>query len=55
LATAIFIACREAGVPPTLQDIATLSNVIRKFIAKSQRSDELNLRLPTARVATRPI
>jgi transcription initiation factor TFIIB len=27
-------------VPPTLEDIATLSNVIRKYIAKSQRSDD---------------
>ena len=37
LGAAIFIACRELEVPRTLDDIATVSNVKRKSIAKYHR------------------
>jgi transcription initiation factor TFIIB len=49
LAAAIYIACRQLNVPRTLDDIATSSDVKRKFIAKSDRDliFQLHLNLPT--------
>jgi transcription initiation factor TFIIB len=48
LGAAIFIACRESEVPRTLDDIATISNVKRKSIAKYHRKlvFELQIKLP---------
>jgi transcription initiation factor TFIIB len=48
LGAAIFIACRELEVPRTLDDIATISNVKRKSIAKYHRKLvlELQIKLP---------
>ncbi|MFZ0224596.1 MAG: hypothetical protein WA323_25680 [Candidatus Nitrosopolaris sp.] len=48
LRAAIFIACREMGVPRTLDDIATLSNVKRKSITKyhTELVFELQIKLP---------
>jgi transcription initiation factor TFIIB len=48
LGAAIFIACRELEVPRTLDDIATISNVKRKSIAKYHRKlvFELQIKLP---------
>jgi transcription initiation factor TFIIB len=37
LAAAIYIACRQMGVPRTLDDIAVISNIRRKSIAKCYR------------------
>jgi transcription initiation factor TFIIB len=62
LAAAIYIACRQMGVPRTLDDIASISNIKRKSIAKCYRQIifELDLKLPVvdntkciARVANR--
>jgi transcription initiation factor TFIIB len=62
LAAAIYIACRQMGVPRTLDDIAVISNIRRKSIAKCYRQMifELDLKLPIidttkciARVANR--
>jgi transcription initiation factor TFIIB len=49
LGAAVYIACREMEVPRTLDDIATISNVKRKSIAKNHRelSFEFHLKLPT--------
>ena len=49
LAAAIFIACRQMEVPRTLDDIATISNIKRKSIAKYDREIifQLGLKLPT--------
>jgi len=49
LAAAIYIACRQMEVPRTLDDIATISNIKRKSIAKCQREliFELHLKIPT--------
>jgi transcription initiation factor TFIIB len=48
LGAAIFIACRELEVPRTLDDIATISNVKRKSIAKYHRKlvFELHIKPP---------
>jgi transcription initiation factor TFIIB len=50
LGAAIYIACREIGIPRTLKDIAAASNVKRKDIAKNCRLiiRELDLRVPMA-------
>jgi transcription initiation factor TFIIB len=62
LAATIYVACRQMGVPRTLDDIATISNIKRKSIAKCYRQIvfELDLKLPVidttkciARVANR--
>jgi len=62
LAAAIYVACRQIGVPKTLDDIAAISNTKRKSIAKCYRQIifELDLKLPIvdntkciARVANR--
>src|SRR5215467_5872656 len=62
LAAAIYIACRQMGVPRTLDDIAAISNIKRKSIGKCYRQIifELDLKLPIvdntkciARVANR--
>jgi len=37
LVAAIYIACREMGIPRTLNDITTRSNVRRKSVAKCYR------------------
>jgi transcription initiation factor TFIIB len=49
LAAAIYIACRQMEVPRTLDDLATISNIKRKPIAKCYREliFELQLKLPT--------
>jgi transcription initiation factor TFIIB len=48
LAAAIYIACRQMGVPRTLDDISVISNIRRKSIAKCYRQIivELDLKLP---------
>jgi transcription initiation factor TFIIB len=50
LGAAIYIACREIGIPRTLKDIAAASNVKRKDIAKNCRLliHELDLKVPMA-------
>ena len=50
LSAAIYIACREIGIPRTLKDIAAASNVKRKDIAKNCRLiiRELDLKVPMA-------
>jgi transcription initiation factor TFIIB len=62
LAAAIYVACRQIGIPRTLDDIAAISNIKRKSIAKCYRQIifELDLKLPIvdntkciARVANR--
>jgi len=62
LAAAMYIACRQMGVPRTLDDIAIISNIKSKSIAKCYRQIifELDLKLPIidttkciARVANR--
>jgi transcription initiation factor TFIIB len=49
LAAAIYIACRQMGVPRTLDDIAIISNIKRKSIAKCYRLViyELDIKIPT--------
>ena len=49
LAAAICIACRQMEVPRTLDDIATISNIKRKSIARYHREliIELHLKIPT--------
>jgi transcription initiation factor TFIIB len=49
LAAAIYIACRQLDAPRTLDDIATISNIKRKFIAKYEREliFQLKIKLPT--------
>jgi transcription initiation factor TFIIB len=51
LAAAIYIACRQMGVPRTLDDIAIVSNIKRKSIAKCYRQIifELDLKPPNHR------
>jgi len=48
LAAAIYIACRELDAPRTLDDIATISNIKRKSIAKYEREliFQLSIKLP---------
>jgi transcription initiation factor TFIIB len=48
LAAAIYVACRQMGVPRTLDEIAAISNIKRKSIAKCYRQIifELDLKLP---------
>ena len=48
LAASIYIACRQMGVPRTLDDIAAISNIKRKSIAKCYRQIifGLDLKLP---------
>lgn len=48
LTAAIYIVCRQMGVPRTLDDIAIISNIKRKSIAKCYRQIiiELDLKLP---------
>ena len=45
LVAAIYTACREMGIPRTLNDIATKSNVKRKIVAKCYRQLLLGLDL----------
>ena len=45
LVAAIYTACREMGIPRTLNDIATKSNVKRKSVAKCYRQLLLGLDL----------
>jgi transcription initiation factor TFIIB len=49
LTAAIYIACREAGVPKTLKEIAVANNIKRKLVAKAYRVliSELGVKLPT--------
>jgi transcription initiation factor TFIIB len=48
LAAAIYITCRQLDAPRTLDDIATISNIKRKSIAKYDREliFQLNLKVP---------
>ena len=48
LAASAYIACREIGIPRTLRDIASASNIKRKHLAKAYRLllVELNLKVP---------
>jgi transcription initiation factor TFIIB len=48
LIAAIYIGCRQMGVPRTLDDIAIICNIKRKSIAKCYRQiiTELDLKLP---------
>jgi transcription initiation factor TFIIB len=50
LAAAVYIACREMGVPKTLKDISTISNIKRKDIARNYRQlvNELGIKIPVA-------
>ena len=50
LAAAVYIACREIGVPKTLKDISTISNIKRKDIARNYRQlvNELDIKIPVA-------
>ena len=50
ISAAIYVSCREIGVPRTLNDIAAASNVKRKEIARNCRLiiRELDLRVPMA-------
>jgi transcription initiation factor TFIIB len=45
LAAAIYIVCRQMGVPRTLDDIAIISNIKRKSIAKCYRQIIIELDL----------
>jgi transcription initiation factor TFIIB len=49
LAAAIYAACREMGIPRTLNDIASKSNVKRKSVAKCYRQLLLGLHLEAIR------
>ena len=49
LAAAIYAACREMGIPRTLNDIASKSNVKRKSVAKCYRQLLLGLHLVVPR------
>lgn len=48
LNAAIYIACRELGIPKTLKEIALANNIKRKTLAKSYRLliSQLNLKIP---------
>jgi transcription initiation factor TFIIB len=48
LAAAIYAVCRQMGIPRTLDDIAIISNIKRKSIAKCYRQIifELDLKIP---------
>ena len=45
---ALYIACRELGIPKTLKEIAGANNIKRKALAKSYRLliSELNIKIP---------
>jgi transcription initiation factor TFIIB len=49
LAAAIYISCREAGIPKTLKEIAEANNIRRKTTAKTCRIllTELDIKIPT--------
>ena len=49
LAAAIYISCREAGIPKTLKEIAEANNIRRKATAKTYRIllTELDIKIPT--------
>ena len=49
LTAAVYIACREAGIPKTLKEIVAANNTKRKLVAKAYRVliSELGVRLPT--------
>jgi transcription initiation factor TFIIB len=48
MAASAYIACREIGIPRTLRDIASASDIKRKHLAKAYRLllFELNLKVP---------
>ena len=48
MAASAYIACREIGIPRTLRDIASASNIKRKHLAKAYRLllIELDLKVP---------
>src|SRR5215469_1993566 len=49
LTAATYIACREAGIPRTLKEIAVANNINRKLVAKAYRViiSELGVKPPT--------
>src|SRR5215831_10720676 len=49
LTAAVYIACREAGIPKTLKEIAVANNTKHKLVAKAYRVlvSELGVKLPT--------
>src|SRR5215831_8538357 len=49
LTAATYIACREAGIPKTLKEIAFANNINRKLVAKAYRviTSELGVKPPT--------
>ena len=50
LSAAIYVSCREIGVPRTFKDVATAGNVTRKDIARNSRliMSEFDLKVPIA-------
>ena len=48
LYAAMYIACRELGIPKTLKEIAVASNIKRKTLAKSYRLliNKLDIKIP---------
>jgi transcription initiation factor TFIIB len=48
LDAALYIACRELGIPKTLKEIAVANNIKRKALAKSYRMliSELDIKIP---------
>jgi transcription initiation factor TFIIB len=48
LATAVYITCRELGIPKTLKEIADVTNTKRKTLAKCYRQliSELDIKIP---------
>lgn len=55
IAASLYAACREAEVPRTLKDIAAVSNVKRKDLARSYRllHREMDFKMPVAEAARR--
>jgi hypothetical protein len=49
LTAAVYIACREAGIPKTLKEITVANNTKHKLVAKAYRVlvSELGVKLPT--------
>ena len=49
ITAAVYIACREAGIPKTLREVAEANNIRSKAIAKAYRLivSELNMKTPT--------
>ena len=50
MAAALYAACREAQIPRTLKEVATVANIRKKDLARSYRLllKELDMRMPVA-------